>query len=328
MIFAYGTTLRGAYHVKDDTLCQDAHLITKCGDSFAIAAVADGVGSELYTDIASKIAVKSSSESCKEGIAEAGTDEEIIQSIRHSFKVALADILNEAEKNGHPDNQYDTTLCLAVLIDDTLYYGQSGDSGIVALTVDGTFEKVTSQQRDEDGCVFPLCFEDHWVFGKFDKKVSSVLVATDGMLEPLFPYLLKGQATELYTALASYFIDNRRVQIEVYGEEYVQKQVEEFLSSIPETVVNDDKTVACLINCAVKTQYQPDEYYAEPDWNELKRKKDEEWRRIAYPHLYNKCEPINQGKANDNFPASGGAIEFVDPEATANCEESGDNGDN
>lgn len=49
--------------------------------------------------------------------------------------------------------------------------------------------KVTEQQRDSYGRVFPLYFgNEKWVFGKCEKAVASVLLATDGMFETLFPY--------------------------------------------------------------------------------------------------------------------------------------------
>ena len=73
-----------------------------------------------------------------------------------------------AAENGHELDQYDTTLSLVVFIGDRLYYGHSGDSGIIAMNTEGIYEKVTDQQRDSDGRVFPLYFgEDKWVFGRY-----------------------------------------------------------------------------------------------------------------------------------------------------------------
>ena len=191
MIYSYGVTLPGTYHVKNDIVCQDAHSIVKCGDDFVIAAVADGLGSETHSDIASKIAAELSTEYCRQNLTQESNADEILSVISMSFANAQRAIEEEAESNNHDINQYDTTLSLAVLINETLYYGHSGDGGIVALTTEGRYEKVTEQQRDAEGYVFPLFFEDMWVFEQYDRKVCSVFLATDGIYETLFPYLIR-----------------------------------------------------------------------------------------------------------------------------------------
>jgi hypothetical protein len=171
-----------------------------------------------------------------------------------------------------------------------LYYGHSGDSGIVALTIDGLYEKVTEQQRDEDSRVFPLFFEDKWVFGQFAKKVCSVFLATDGMLETLFPFLIRNETVNIHVNLAQFFMDNRNLRIDQEGESAVKARIEDFIKNIPDEQVNDDKTVVVLVNSSIKPKLQPDEYYIEPDWTALKRKRDEEWKRLAYPHLFKEQE--------------------------------------
>lgn len=88
MIYAYGVTQRGTYHVKKNIVCQDAHRIIKCGDSCAVAAVADGLGSEAHSDVASKLAVKVSAGYCAERIDGAITDSQPLKTIRDSFASA------------------------------------------------------------------------------------------------------------------------------------------------------------------------------------------------------------------------------------------------
>ena len=286
MIYSYGVTLPGTYHVKNNIVCQDAHRIVKCGDDYVIAAVADGLGSEMYSDVASKIAAELSTEYCEQHIIQTSSPDEILSIIGISFANAQRAIEETAQSNEHDINQYDTTLSLAVLIEDTLYYGHSGDGGIVALTTDGCYENVTEQQRDEEACVFPLFFEDMWVFGQYDRKVCSVFLATDGMYETLFPYLIRNEPVNIHVNLAQYFMDNRDLKIDETGEAAVQARIEEFIDRIPDEQVNDDKTVVVLVNTSAEFNPQPDEYYAQPDWAELKRKHDEEWKRLAYPHLF------------------------------------------
>lgn len=299
MIYSYGITQQGTYHVKNNIVCQDAHNIIKCSDTMAVAAVADGLGSEQYSDIASSIAAKVSTQYCAEHLSSDSSEKEVLDAIHNAFTLSQAEIEKTAKANSHELDQYDTTLSLAVLIDDSLYFGQSGDSGIVALTADGFYEKVTTQQRDPYGRVFPLFFgDDKWVFGKYTKPVASVLLATDGMFETLFPYLIQNEPVSIYVALARYFMDPDVLGIENRGEDDVQTSMNDFIASISDEQVNDDKTVVVIGNTAVEVIQQPDEYYKEPNWVELKRKRDEEWRRAAYPHLYNK-ENADIGKKED-----------------------------
>ena len=189
MIHHYGITRQGAYHIKTGTVCQDYHCFKSLGERFAVAAVADGLGSELHSDIASAIAAEQSVEYCAREIKPESSGDEILKVIKDSFAFSLNAVNEKAKENGDEADQYDTTLALAVYREGMLFFGQSGDSGIVVLNADGTYESVTTQQRDENGCVFPLCFgEDMWAFGKHE-NVASVFLATDGMYETLFPYL-------------------------------------------------------------------------------------------------------------------------------------------
>ena len=288
MIYTYGITQQGAYHKKENIVCQDAHYIRKCNDNIVIGAVADGLGSEVYSDIASKIAVETATKYCAERISEDLKEEEILSIIHDSFCLSQQLIEEKARENAHELDQYDTTLSLVVLIQNILYYGHCGDSGIVALTLDGFYEKVTEQQRDEDGRVYPLYFGDNiWTFGKFPSKVVSVLLATDGILETLFPIYIREEKVSIHVALARFFMDANCLNIREYGEEEVCARIDNFLTSISPEQVNDDKTIVVLINTDIEPKIREKEYYEEPNWVELKRKRQEAWKREAYPHLFN-----------------------------------------
>lgn len=307
MIYTYGITQQGTYHVKHDLVCQDSHNIIKCDDSYAIAAVADGLGSEEHSDVASQMAAMISTEFCAENIKVECSDEKILKIIKDSFTLAQSRIEQVAKDNGHDLDQYDTTLSLAILKGDTLYYGQSGDSGIVALTEEGLYKRVVEQQRDEDGRVFPLYFgEDKWVFGKFPEPVVSVFLATDGMLETLFPVYIRNEPVNIYVALARYFMGPDSLHIEESGEAYVKEKVAEFMNSIPDAQVNDDKTVVVMVNPDHEMKIQEPDYYAEPNWKELRRRYEEAWKRAAYPHLFkapdDDQEDIKNNLETDSVP--------------------------
>ena len=322
MIYTYGITQQGTYHVKEGIVCQDSHQIIKVDDKTVIAAVADGLGSEKYSDIASSLAARLSVEHCRDNIKEGMSDEELLSVISDAFTVALASIEVKAAEDGNDLDQYDTTLSLAYFRDGTLYYGHSGDSGIIALTAEGLYKNVTTQQRDGYNCVYPLCFgEDKWVFEKFPDRVSAVLLATDGVYESFFPLHLKNEPVNIYISLASYLMDKDRLKIEEKGEQAVTEKISRYFASIPDAQINDDKTVVVLINSDIEASRQPDEYYVEPDWEALKRKYEDNWRRQAYPEMYKNENGSEQQKAEnapqENAQPSAEKAEAVQPSAEA-----------
>ena len=166
MLYHYGITQTGGYHLANGTVCQDAHDYRKLGDRLAIAAVADGVGSEEHSDIASKTAVQTAITHCAERISTDTPENEILGVLEESFEKALAAVNETAKRNGHSEDQYDTTLVLAVYREGRVWFGVSGDSGIIVQKSDGSYEALAEMRRDEDGCVFPLAFgKDMWEFG-------------------------------------------------------------------------------------------------------------------------------------------------------------------
>jgi len=286
MIYSYGVTQKGAYHEQEGTVCQDAHNIAILEEDLAIGAVADGLGSETHSDIASKLAVEIAVAYCGKRIKENLSDDEIKVVIKNSFIEALDAINEKAQSDGNDSDQYDTTLALVVYKKGKIIYGNSGDSGIIVMNIDGTFEPVTTQQRDENGCVFPLFFgEEKWEFG-VKENIASVLLATDGMYETFFPYLLKGEETEIYTSLARYMMSEDSLDFLGLGSEKVQNHMVEFIKSIREDQVSDDKTVLVMLDTSIEVTLQPDKYYNQPDWDTLKKKKEDEFKRMAYPTLY------------------------------------------
>ena len=236
--------------------------------------------------MSSKIAAEDAVLFCAEHLSAEASEEFILSTIKESFQYVLTKIEDTAKENEHPAEEYDTTLTLAVYLNGTVYYGHSGDSGIIVLNINGTYEKITEQQRDENGCVYPLCFgETYWVFSS-KKDVASILLATDGMFETLFPYLLQGEDIEIYVALAQYLMSNESLGFTKKNKTKIAQKMENFIDSIPGEQVSDDKTVLVVLDDELLVQKQPDDYYIIPDWTALKKKRDEEYKKKAYPHLF------------------------------------------
>ena len=137
-----------------------------------------------------------------------------------AFEHALGAVAREARHSGEPLETYDTTLTLGLYDaqERRLYYGHAGDSGIVGITADGATIPVTVAHHGEDGdLVIPLRFGcDTWEIGRVQDAPGSVLLATDGVLAALRPYLLRcgdplpDESETVYTPLALWLADPQR----------------------------------------------------------------------------------------------------------------------
>lgn len=305
MHLSYGLSERGAYHINKGVVCQDSHKIVDCGENMIIAAVADGVGSEKYSDIASKIAVGSTVSYCKKTITPKTSPKSILKHMHDSFLCAKNNIEKSAGRKNRPITEYDTTLSLVVFIDEDIYYGHVGDSGIIAATKSGEYKLITETQRDGYGRVFPLCYEEKWEFGKFNEPACGAFLATDGMLELFFPIYIREDKINIHVALAEFFM--RPDIFKKLGQENMKKRIKEYIQSLDKTIVYDDKTVVYLLNTEVITKRREDEYYKEPDWELARKKYEDAWRRKAYPSLHsseqekNKYRKENGSKGDRGF---------------------------
>lgn len=272
----------GRSHEDKGIKCQDS-CCYRNDDNIVIAAVADGVSSSKHSDIASKNAVNFVVDFLFKHIDKKDSVDKILEIIKQGFDEALFRIKQIA--NGVL-NDYDTTLTVAVLIDDNLYYGQIGDSGIVALLEDGKFERVTEAQNGEgigkDRPVYPLAAVSKWCFNKYDNKVIALFLATDGVLKHLEPPLLETAVYKLNHAHLVFLYNNVDSRNNEDSSLWIKEEVE---NMPPEQVDYDDKTLVVVVNKNVKIKGQPKEYYEFPTpefWNSLLLENDKK----LYPYKY------------------------------------------
>lgn len=287
MMALYKTKCPGPYHIKNDILCQDSYAYAISDNGYIIAAVADGLGSCKHSDVGSKVAADSAIAVCDGKLEKNMTDEEIIEVMKLAFMVADANVSTVAEKEGDNYAEYDTTLCLAIYNGRNLYYGQAGDSGLIALTNSGEYIQVTSQQRDEDGAVFPLCFGlNYWEFGKVEREIAAFALMTDGIWEQIFPPLLKNEEIKINVPLAEKMLNYFEVEESEITE--LEKMMADYWENCPERLIDDDKTSVCVINTDFVPERKSEEYYKEPDWTALiERAHKEREKRIQHSHTVN-----------------------------------------
>ena len=295
MIQTYGFSLIGTSHEeKEDGVCQDSHGITKLSNGTVIAAVADGVGSCKYSDIASKIAVTTSLNVCEAGIM-SNQSNDVISLIKEAFTKAESEIEAHSIANNHTMSEYHTTLTLVIYDGKHISYGHCGDGGIIGLTTKGDYVQITTPQKDEGIYVVPLREKERWIFGTPEEKLASILLATDGVYDELLPSLLKGQPNEIYIPLAKYFMDNSLLENESATIENIGNERKDFLNSAACASITDDKTIVVLINSNIIPDVKEDAYYQEPDWDALQK---ERYKKL-YPHLVSDNEVDENNEIQD-----------------------------
>ena len=268
MIVSYKVNMAGPYHEKEGIPCQDALAIKEGKDGYYIAAVADGLGSELYSDIGSYVAVHRGVDYCAENIEKGMSFGEIKKIMNNAFVYAYKAVLERADADKNSPDEYDTTLCLAVYDGQTVYYAQSGDSGLVVLLQNGEYCRVTSQQRDDEGRVFPLCWgPEKWEFGYVDQPVSGLMLMTDGVFEQICPPVMKKHKVDINILLAEKFLNRFDCAEKI---ESVEEAAYNYLKNYPESHLDDDKTVVVLMNIDLIPERQDDSYYQSPDWESIK----------------------------------------------------------
>ena len=192
MLSTFAITQQGQAHIERQVECQDAsrtEIIQLPFTEVAVSAVADGVGSCMFSATGSMLAVNSAVDMVCAAIQQMEyhfDPDAILPLIKSSFDHALATINNHAETSMLSVALFDTTLTLSVYDSQsqTLWFGHIGDDGIVALYTDGTYKLVTTRHKgNEHNVVLPLRDVDSWEFCIVDKPVSVYALMTDGILD-------------------------------------------------------------------------------------------------------------------------------------------------
>lgn len=325
MIFSYGFSIKGKYHIENDICCQDSHCIKILPNGWHIAAIADGVSSSENSQIGSKIAVDTAVDFCYKFMPYDYNLNSIKCLIRLAFCNAYKQIINEAEKLQQPVESFDTTLSLAIYDGRRVIYGHAGDSSIIGLTTFGDYVEITKPQKGEDGhSVIPLRFGSFfWVIDDYNEDLVSVLLVTDGIKDWVFsPYQIKeGNTNGMYIPIVSFFADSNIVPNDEKSQERLKKDFEEFIDAqddydskkfysrlskvydkhikkeskkiIKEIQKNDFPTK--LMNKSpddktivglINTDVQLDDKNIEFYAEPNWKELQEKWNRKAYPHLY------------------------------------------
>lgn len=256
-MITYGFSQQGKSHIQKGVVCQDSHRIEMLENGWYILVVADGVGSAKHSEDGSKIASEAVARYCKNNILPNMTGEQVIERIKESYQIAFRQIEIFCQDIGGQIEDYDTTLTSAVYTGAEVYYGHAGDGGIIVKDSKGYYEMVTVPQKGMDGIsVRPLrSGSDSWEFGMLNKKVTAVLLATDGMLDTLLPPLLNiGQLQDnpmvqtnkqmnVYVTLAEFFLN-----VDSVFRNKAVKQPNQYMESFLNCDITSEQFNQCLLN--------------------------------------------------------------------------------
>ncbi|MCL2169504.1 MAG: protein phosphatase 2C domain-containing protein [Defluviitaleaceae bacterium] len=274
MILAYGFSLDGPPKEREADN-QDDFYFGEIGGGVYLAVVADGVGSSKHSDVAANMAVMEVKNICEEGFGPGGEGCDFVDLLKNAFEQAELAIDKYALEKEHPISHYDTTLTAAIYDGKTVTYGHCGDGGIIGLTTEGDYIKITEPQKKEGIYVVPLRSRDEWEFGQLEDEFASVLLATDGVYDVFFPYLLRELPTPVHVPLAEYFMNNYGLKATKKRIQIIEGERKAFLESPACASIADDKTIVVLINADVVPTRKEADFYAEPDWASLKNEWDE-----------------------------------------------------
>lgn len=273
MISAYRYTGIGRYHEEAGLPCQDFCAIEHVGD-FAVAAVADGVGSCGHSALGAEEAVRTAVACCAGRLRSDMDASRLIGLMTEAFFEAYRAVAQRALKEGIGDvKELDTTLTLALWDGSRLAWGQAGDSGMIVARGTGEYLRVAEQQRDGEGRVYTLrCGPDTWEFGVED-DIAAVLLATDGLYERICHPLLGYRDEPIDVGLAAAFMHHEGGD----GEEAAawRARTDEFIEGSRRMRTDDDRTLVVLWDADRAPARRDPGYYETPDWEGLAARRRE-----------------------------------------------------
>ncbi|MCL2036534.1 MAG: protein phosphatase 2C domain-containing protein [Oscillospiraceae bacterium] len=272
MLGSYNLSLQGKSHITSGKVCQDSSHTMVLENGWAVALIADGLGSAKHSDIGAFLAVSSVIAYLKKYIPKKWNVSKIQPVLRNAYSFAFRNIIEKSFKDGNPIADYDTTLTVAVYNGSQIVFSHVGDGGIITLSRHGDFLMLTTPQKgDEFNSVNPLRSEK-WAFGSSANDVCAFSMFTDGIYDVVCPWILSEQKQPIYINYIRPFMDRNVLKADTVRDFVkIKKEVEAFLNSEYNSGITDDKTVATVINTGTLPAVKSAEYYAEPDWEKLQK---------------------------------------------------------
>ena len=280
MLSEFCITQKGESHIKHGMPCQDfsdSFSVPETGEAkYVVAIVADGVGSEDFSDKGSQTAVTTVGNYIKSALEGDEPIESMTELIEDAFEEALDAVLDLAGEMQEAFSRFATTLTAGIFDGSTLWFGHAGDDGIVVMRQDGSYGMVTERQEGEEASSVVPFGVHNWQFGEVEGVASCVLM-TDGVLDYCVKDVLEGNRVYLpflqpllYAELDSKEkVDTTRNSWDRYLAVSPEKAVDPFgrkANYVFRDSVRDDISIALLSNSEMVAQLP--EYSFDVDaWN-------------------------------------------------------------
>lgn len=250
MFVTYNFSLQGRAHQTLDIPCQDTSIVTSITPSWHLAVVADGVGSCKKADVASNLAANAVVDLIKKQFPAAGASDEEFESVILASMHGAANAIEAYVERNDTENvrEYQTTLCVALVSQSKLYYGNIGDSGVIALDPNGRYHLLGSQMSNEFGAVYAIPSSRTFQVGKASFPPAAALVATDGLYNFFAPPALRHQPFTVDVPIANLFTLFGFTTTSSKEVESKKNALIQFLKSSICQHLTDDLSVAAIIN--------------------------------------------------------------------------------
>ena len=220
-----GSTLIGKNHIKWNIPNQDALLFTQY-DYGNILVVADGVGSEEHSELASHASTLAVDDTFRDVASGVLLPDDVVDALCNNFESRLRETTDEPLSS--------TVLFCVHLRDQGLFVGQIGD-GVCAGYINGERFLLAAKESPFTNVVVPLtpgCPPERWLIMRFpDVSDVQLLLATDGIADDILP----GKESDFAVFLIS--------MIEKTDPEQKEGKLSEILSNWETPHSNDDKTI-------------------------------------------------------------------------------------
>ncbi|MCR5013075.1 MAG: protein phosphatase 2C domain-containing protein [Lachnospiraceae bacterium] len=304
-------SLQGRSHKKDNIPLQDNHAIRILPNGWKLLVVCDGVGSKPHSDEGAEIAANAFADFIAKFFGSYLDDNSVLNLLKCAAHYATGEMCQRASLKNNNIHNYNTTLHAVIFANGIVYYFHSGDGGIIALTEEGVFKRLTEPQKDEQYVVPLLAGPEQWEVGKADFCAQSVLLCTDGVYDKLAGSILKKYGEEIDKGICTFFLnpwcfdswDNPKMIAEKMSLVFTDRaQPNDFYQIVAKGIaqgkaegeneasifvrdwiynenyplaalqgIQDDITVAIVQNTAERPACRPMEEFKGPDWETISR---------------------------------------------------------
>jgi hypothetical protein len=183
---AIGSSVQGSGHVPTSTPCQDAHGY-RVTDDYAIAVIADGLGSADQSEKGAHLAVETTLDLLDKALRTMtpSAPEAWTETLKAAFDLSRQKLESVAERSGLPLREYGTTLIAVAVTLDWIAIGHLGDGAVVVLSDQDSVETISAPQHGEYANeVVPLTALDALASVRFTVRQQTIKAAallTDGL---------------------------------------------------------------------------------------------------------------------------------------------------